>query len=161
MFSTESQFPLPSWRLTCQLPALMSLEPYPGTNIWFPPWGSTGSWVGAGESYLHKFPLLIALAWRGKNQKDFCVSEWEVELGTEWNSGLAVLKGTCSAREKNTKCPGLVTGGKLVHMDTSAEETGACIVHRWQEVSCTSSKANQKTKQNSILHLRNWKQLKN
>lgn len=63
---------------------------------------------GAGESYLCKFPLLMV--WRGKSWKDFCLSEWGVELGREWNSGCAVLKGTCSARE-NTKCPELITGG--------------------------------------------------
>lgn len=102
---------------------------------------------GAGESYLCKFPLLMV--WRGKSWKDFCLSEWGVELGRKWNSGCAVLKGTCSAREKNTKCPELITGGKLVHVD--AEDTGAWTAHRWKEVSCTSSKANQKTKQNKTL----------
>lgn len=106
---------------------------------------------GAGESYLYKSPLLMALAWRGKSWKDFSLSERGVELGREWNSGLAVLKGTCSAREKNTKCPELITGGKLVYVDASAEDTRVWTAHKWKEVSCTSSKANQKTKQNKTL----------
>ena len=149
MFSTESQFSLPSWRLPCQLPTLVFADLYPGTNIWFPPWGNTGSWAGGWRELPLQIPTPYGV--EGKELKGFLSLRVRGGAWQGVKQWTCSPEGTCSAREKNTKCPEWITGGKLVHVDASAEDTGAWTTHRWKEVSCTSSKANQKTKQNKSL----------